>query len=197
MHDITPAPRLPDPVEFGRAWTAAVRRTSYISMTRTALQAYLTDLATALVRAFTACDFDRTVPHDVGAALVEVHFTESMSLERSLVVIAEQFGSAVGTPDRAARFAAMQGALAAGFATALQERTRAEQERISVAAFAARGQAEQARWNSEARFRAVFATAAIGIGVADVDGTVIEVNHALCEMFGTPHRSGTGSRSSS
>jgi diguanylate cyclase (GGDEF)-like protein/PAS domain S-box-containing protein len=53
-----------------------------------------------------------------------------------------------------------------------------------VAAFAARTAAEQARWTSEARFQAVFATAAIGIGIAGMDGSVLEVNDALCEMFG-------------
>ena len=59
----------------------------------------------------------------------------------------------------------LQGAVAAGYARALQDRTRREQERISASAFAARAAAEQARWDSEARFRTVFAEAVIGIGL--------------------------------
>ena len=55
-----------------------------------------------------------------------------------------------------------------------------EQERISASAFAA----EQARWNSEARFRAVFAESVIGIGDADTEGTILAVNQALWEMLG-------------
>ena len=76
------------------------------------------------------------------------------------------------------------GALTAGYAQALRDRTLAEQERISASAFAARVAAEQARWNSEARFEAVFAESVIGIGVGDIDGTILEVNRALCEMLG-------------
>ncbi|HEX2810075.1 MAG TPA: EAL domain-containing protein, partial [Kineosporiaceae bacterium] len=65
-----------------------------------------------------------------------------------------------------------------------RDRTLAEQERISAAAFTARIAAEQARWTSEARFEAVFADSVIGIGVGDIDGTILEVNRALCEMLG-------------
>ena len=78
----------------------------------------------------------------------------------------------------------MLGALSAGYAQALQDRTRAEQERITAAAFHARAAAEQARWASEARFEAVFADAVIGIGMADLSGTILEVNRTMCEMFG-------------
>ena len=71
-----------------------------------------------------------------------------------------------------------------GYAQALQDRTRAEQEQITAAAFAARVAAEQARWNSEARLEAVFAESVIGIAVAEIDGTILEVNRALCDMLG-------------
>ncbi|MGH3360015.1 MAG: putative bifunctional diguanylate cyclase/phosphodiesterase, partial [Nocardioidaceae bacterium] len=49
---------------------------------------------------------------------------------------------------------------------------------------AAREAAEQARWNSEARFEAVFAESVTGIAVCLVDGVILEVNRALCEMLG-------------
>src|SRR5207249_1427863 len=70
--------------------------------------------------------------------------------------------------------------------SALQERTRAEQERLTTAAFAARTAAEQARWASEARFSALFADAAIGIAILTAAGEIVEVNRAICEMFGRP-----------
>ena len=56
--------------------------------------------------------------------------------------------------------------------------------------------AEQARWDSEARFEAVFDEAAIGIAVCHVDGTILEVNRSLCHMLGYPPRT-SWSRSSS
>ena len=58
-----------------------------------------------------------------------------------------------GRPPIAERLGLLQGAVAAGYAQALQDRTRREQERSSASAFAARVAAEQARWDSEARFR--------------------------------------------
>ena len=71
-----------------------------------------------------------------------------------------------GPPPEGRRLAAAAGrASPPATPQALQDRTRAEQERISASAFAARAAAEQARWDSEARFRAVFAEAVIGIGV--------------------------------
>ena len=57
--------------------------------------------------------------------------------------------------------------------------------------------AAQALHASEARFRAVFEGAAIGIGIADLDGNVLQVNGALLRMFGGSEQTcaAAGSRS--
>ena len=78
----------------------------------------------------------------------------------------------------------LQGALAAGFARALRDRTLRQQERIARSAWQARDEVEQALRDSEARFRAVFTGAAIGIGIAGVDGRIIDVNQAFADMLG-------------
>ncbi|MFD0786236.1 putative bifunctional diguanylate cyclase/phosphodiesterase, partial [Micromonospora azadirachtae] len=72
----------------------------------------------------------------------------------------------------------------AGFARALRDRTFLQQERIARSAWQARDQVELALRDSEARFRAVFTGAAIGIGIADVDGRIIEVNQSFADMLG-------------
>ncbi len=59
-----------------------------------------------------------------------------------------------------------------------------EQEEIRTAALWARARAEEARWSSEARFRAVFVGTALGMAISTVDGALIEVNQALCDMLG-------------
>ncbi|MCE0446608.1 PAS domain-containing protein [Streptomyces tricolor] len=87
------------------------------------------------------------------------------------------------------RSSRLQHAMAAGYAQALRERTLAEQEAIAQAALRAQGVVAQALHASEARFRAVFEGAAIGIGIADLDGNVLQVNEALLRMF-RPHRAG-------
>jgi diguanylate cyclase (GGDEF)-like protein/PAS domain S-box-containing protein len=171
-----------DPAALAADWTAAVLGTSYVSMNRRDLLRYLTGLATRLVASFDAPQWDRTVAAGVGRLMVAAHFTDARSLERTLVVVAEHL--APDGADRTSRLAALQGALAAGYAEALRERTLAEQERISMAAFAARIAAEEARWASEARYQAVFAGAVIGISVAELDGRIVQVNEALCRMLG-------------
>jgi diguanylate cyclase (GGDEF)-like protein/PAS domain S-box-containing protein len=163
-----------------RAWARAISRTSYVSMAHRELVDYLTGQAKRLVGVLEAEEDDRLTPYGIGAALVAEHFTEPASLDRTLAVLGEEL-SALGRPDR---LAAVQGALAAGFAGALKERTLAEQESIRNAALTARSAAEEARWTSEARFRAIFAEAVIGIGVAELDGSIIDVNSAICDMFG-------------
>src|SRR5438094_926038 len=57
---------------------------------------------------------------------------------------------------------------------------------IRAAAVLARRDAERALQASEARFRAVFAGSAFGIGIADLSGRLIEANATLAEMTGYP-----------
>jgi len=173
---------LPNPDQLAVAWTRAVAKTSHTSMSRRALRAHLLVLAGTLLDAVAAEKFDPTGPAGVGAALVAAHFTEVAALQRTVTALGQQLGNCPGAGG--GRLMDVVGALAAGFAQALRDRTLAEQERISASAFAARIAAEQARWNSEARFEAVFADSVIGIGVGDIDGTILEVNRALCEMLG-------------
>ena len=179
-------PDLPTPRQVATAWARAVADTSFVSMSRAELRAFLEVLAVDLIAAFRHGEPDQEVPRRVGGALVAIHCTEVGSIERTLAVLGEEFAAAAAGRATAARLAAIQGGVAAGYAAALQQRTRAEQERISASAFAARAAAEQARWTSEARFRTVFEEAVIGIGIGDLDGTVLEVNRAMCEMFGAP-----------
>jgi diguanylate cyclase (GGDEF)-like protein/PAS domain S-box-containing protein len=164
---------------MARAWSLAIAGTSYVSMNGLEVQDFLTSLATRIIHALTAEVFDPADVREVGSTLVAAHFTEPTTLERTLAVLAEQFGNA---PTR--RVAQIQGALASGYALALRDRVLDEQEEIRTAALWARARAEEGRRVSEARFQAIFAGAAIGMSVSTVDGQVIEVNQALCDMLG-------------
>jgi diguanylate cyclase (GGDEF)-like protein/PAS domain S-box-containing protein len=164
---------------MARAWSLAIAGTSYVSMNGLEVQDFLTSLATRIIHALTTEIFDPADVREVGSTLVAAHFTEPTTLERTLAVLAEQFGNA---PVK--RVALVQGALASGYALALRDRVLDEQEEIRTAALWARARAEEGRRVSEARFRAIFAGAAIGMSVSTVDGQVIEVNQALCDMLG-------------
>ncbi|WP_432986113.1 putative bifunctional diguanylate cyclase/phosphodiesterase [Dactylosporangium sp. CA-233914] len=164
---------------MARAWSLAIAGTSYVSMNGLEVQDFLTSLASRLIHALTAETFDPADVREVGSTLVAAHFTEPTTLERTLAVLAEQFGNA---PVK--RVAQIQGALASGYALALRDRVLDEQEEIRTAALWARARAEEGRRVSEARFQAIFAGAAIGMSVSTIDGQVIEVNQALCDMLG-------------
>jgi diguanylate cyclase (GGDEF)-like protein len=132
-----PAP-VPTADHLARTWAEAIAGTGIVPMSRRALVALLTGLAADLVATVTAETFDRAVPLRVGGALVDAHFTETASIERTLALLGREL--AARTPVEAERLGLMQGAVAAGYARALQDRTRHEQERRSAAA-------EQARWH--------------------------------------------------
>ncbi len=169
---------------LAQAWSRAITGTSFAPMSHDDLSFYLEVLVRDLIDALTADVFDRTVPDRVGRALVAAHFTEVGSVERTLALLGRELAGAATGPDGTGRLAAVLGAMAAGYAHALQDRTRAEQEEVTASTFLARAAAEQARWNSEARFQAVFDEAVIGIGVADTAGVFLDANRTLCAMFG-------------
>jgi diguanylate cyclase (GGDEF)-like protein/PAS domain S-box-containing protein len=170
----------PSAERMAQAWVQAIADTGYVPMSRTELQVYLSDLAGRLITAVTADTFQPQIGYDVGSALVEAHFTQPVSLDRTVCVLTEQLGNLGDLGRRQA----LLGTLAAGYAEALRERTLAEQEEIRAAAMLARSEAESARWASEARFQAVFAGAVIGIAIADIQGNIVDVNKTISDMLG-------------
>jgi diguanylate cyclase (GGDEF)-like protein/PAS domain S-box-containing protein len=173
---------------FATIWSRAVFPVTVTSLTRPEFEEQLLPLARRLSRALRARTFDAAEGRAVGAGLVTAHCTDPESLSRTLDCVDAYLvlycGEGGDQEDLRARSARLQHAMAAGFARALRERTLAEQESIAQAALRAQGVVAQALHASEARFRAVFEGAAIGIGIADLDGNVLEVNGALLRMFG-------------
>ncbi|MGP3952472.1 putative bifunctional diguanylate cyclase/phosphodiesterase [Streptomyces sp. 7N604] len=175
---------------FARIWSRAIYPATATSMNRAEFEEYLIPLARTLSEALRARPFDPTPALAIGTALVTAHCTDPGALPRSLGVV-DSYLVLYCSPDEKfpveesrARCARLQHAIAAGFAQALRERTLAEQEAVSRAALSAQAEAEKALHASEALFRAVFEGAAVGIGIADMDGNIVDVNDALTQMFG-------------
>ncbi|MFE0257966.1 putative bifunctional diguanylate cyclase/phosphodiesterase [Streptomyces sp. NPDC059010] len=173
---------------FATIWSRAVFPVTSTSSTRPEFEVQLLPLARRLSEALRARTFDANQGKAVGAALVAAHCTDPEALSRSLDCVDAYLvlycGDGGDPEDLRARSSRLQHAMAAGFAQALRERTLAEQEAISAAALKAQGVVAQALHATEARFRAVFEGAAIGIGIADLSGNVLQVNGALLRMFG-------------
>ncbi|MDQ1050350.1 bifunctional diguanylate cyclase/phosphodiesterase [Streptomyces sp. V4I2] len=173
---------------FATIWSRAVFPVTSTSATRPEFEQQLLPLARRLSEALKARTYDADEAKAVGAALVSVHCTDPEALSRTLDCVDAYLVLYCGEDgvqeDLRARAARLQHAMAAGFAQALRERTLAEQEAIAQAALQAQGVVAQALHATEARFRAVFEGAAIGIGMADLEGNVLQVNGALLRMFG-------------
>ncbi|MFB7371397.1 putative bifunctional diguanylate cyclase/phosphodiesterase [Streptomyces sp. NPDC056222] len=174
---------------FVTIWSRAIFPVTATSMTRAEFEQHLLPLARELRTALHARTFDTAPAHRAGAALVGVHCTDPDALSRTLGVIDAYLVLYCGedgtsTEELRARCSRLQHAMAAGFAQALRERTRLEQEAIARSALSARTAAEVALHTTESRFRAVFDGAAVGIGIADLEGNVLEVNETLTRMFG-------------
>ncbi|MCD9879296.1 putative bifunctional diguanylate cyclase/phosphodiesterase [Streptomyces guryensis] len=173
---------------FATIWSRAVFPVTSTSLTRPEFEEQLLPLARRLSQALHTRTLDADAGRAVGAALVAAHCTDPDALTRTLdcvdaylVLYCGENGDQEELRTRSSR---LQHAMAAGFAAALRERTLAEQEAISAAALKAQGVVAQALHATEARFRAVFEGAAIGIGIADLEGQILQVNGALLRMFG-------------
>ncbi|BCL16276.1 putative bifunctional diguanylate cyclase/phosphodiesterase [Micromonospora sagamiensis] len=186
---------------YAADWARAVRRLGFVPLSAAETERLLLVHTVRLAGALRAAVFTSQPAEDVGRALVEAHLTEPRALDWSVRALGTRFLAQVlpeqrdaseqheapeqrDVPDAAGRVAALQGALAAGFARALRDRTFTQQERIARSAWQARDDVEQALRDSEARFRAVFTGAAIGIGIAGTDGRIIDVNQSFADMLG-------------
>ncbi|MGH3437896.1 MAG: putative bifunctional diguanylate cyclase/phosphodiesterase [Sciscionella sp.] len=174
---------------FAAAWERAIGGTSYVTLTATERLSLCRELTTLL------CESVLTEPPNLqpasaaGSRLVDEHFTSEQTLSVSIETMNRHLLSALGLSSDARlrrRLSSVCASFAAGYAGALRQRTMAEQESISQAALQAKSQAEAALRISEARFRAIFAEAGVGIALTDLAGQLLDLNPALCEMTGYP-----------
>ncbi|MFH8336994.1 putative bifunctional diguanylate cyclase/phosphodiesterase [Streptomyces sp. AM6-12] len=179
-------------------WSRALYPVTSTSLTRAEFEEQLLPLARRLSELLRTRSFDAEAAKAVGAALVEAHCTDPEALARTLDCVDAYLvlycGGDGPQDELRMRSSRLQHAMAAGYAHALRRRTLAEQEAIAQAALRAQGVVAQALHASEARFRAVFEGAAIGIGIADLDGHILQVNEALLRMFGLTQQSLRGRR---
>jgi diguanylate cyclase (GGDEF)-like protein/PAS domain S-box-containing protein len=180
---------VPDPGavdRFADRWAAAMACGSYVAMSPAEVRELLRELTVRLAEALAADPFVPAPGETVGAALVEAHFTDAVSVGQTIEALSELGSTCPWLPasDAAARATALQASLATGYARATWLRTLAEQEQARRAVLDAIAMAHNALRASEARFRAVFHSAGVGIATVAGDGSIDEVNPAMAEMTG-------------
>jgi diguanylate cyclase (GGDEF)-like protein/PAS domain S-box-containing protein len=123
----------------------------------------------------------------IGQLLVDAGMTAPAAIQQAVVLLGEQRLN--GSTESAWRveldcLARMQGSAVVSHTAAAQRHLLEQQAAGHRAAIAHRDQAERALRDSESRFRALFTDAAIGIGIGDVQGRVVQVNDAFRRMLG-------------
>ncbi len=150
--------------ELTRAWSDRVSSTADRPIPAEEIDAFLRELLDCLLDALGRAEFSSEPAVEVGSQLVERGFTGEQSLGRTVEVLAHALP---GQPELraveglAGKVASLLGALASGYTTALRRRL-VEQE--------------------EARFRAVFDPAPVGMVISRLDGTITQTNGALTEI---------------
>ncbi|WP_051026710.1 sensor domain-containing diguanylate cyclase [Nocardia higoensis] len=183
--------------ELAARWADALEGVVAPALTRSEIEALLTDLTESLVGAIRG-DHEPEIARTVAARLVAANYRDPLAVSRTVRVICTDMAEACCSRtdpgfercrDRAVAVAAEFGE---GFTGALRGAALVEQEATLGAALATAREAEARRQLSEARFEAMFAGASVGIGTIDVRGRVLEVNSAFAEMLGLPQESMPG-----
>ncbi|TCO65003.1 putative bifunctional diguanylate cyclase/phosphodiesterase [Actinocrispum wychmicini] len=172
---------------FARAWAAAVRTTSYVALDNEEIVDRLREFTKVLIDSTAQEAFLPETVEWVGVELVRMGFAETESLAASVRVIGDGLSAISGSTDRViTRLPRILAALVTGFNEATREHALDEREDVRNAAMDARRGAQAALRASEARFQAVFHEAAVGIGICDMRGNVIDANRAMSELLAVP-----------
>jgi diguanylate cyclase (GGDEF)-like protein/PAS domain S-box-containing protein len=172
---------------FARRWAAELVETSHVPMSLRQIEDFLLPLTEIMAAALENEPFNAEPVAEVGADLVAVHFLGEGALRRTLDLVARELPELLGLsagPGVGARTAAVCGVLADAYAHALRRRTLDEQETIKRAVLKARDAMEQRLRASEERFRTVFTTSAVGIGIMSTDWHVLDANRSLLDILG-------------
>ena len=172
---------------LARRWERALRTTAYTPTSPVAIQRVLCELLDRLFDSLRAKQFSSAPGRMVGQRLVASHFTDEQGLSRTVEVLGQGLPASPelqGTEGLAGKVASLLGAVAAGYAAALRAQTFDQQEEVKQALLKARRDAERELRLSEAKFRQLFTSSAVGIAISDLKGKVWETNQALREIVG-------------
>ncbi|MGH3766143.1 MAG: EAL domain-containing protein [Pseudonocardiaceae bacterium] len=151
--------------DVARAWSHAVGPTAEVPLPRDLVEECLCDRVDTLVDALLQDPFSPQPVADAAATLVARGITGDESLGRTVELLGQvlpglpELSHVEGLRDKVA---AVLGAIATGYCTALRRR----------------GFADRQAW-----FREVFDAAPVGMLVSRVDGTIVESNGALTEIL--------------
>ena len=174
-------------LKLAQQWERALRTTAYVPSSPVAIERMLAELVDQLFDSLTAEPFSPSSGRVVGQRLVASQFTNEQSLSCTVEVLGRGLPASPelqGLDGLMDKVVALLGAVAAGYAAALRARTFDQQEEVKQALLKARRDTERELRLSEAKFRQLFASSAVGISISDLKGNVWEINQTLREIVG-------------
>lgn len=151
----TPSPEAmasfePVAVVVAQAWAEAVIGTSYLPLSGPEVRAFVHELVDQLNDLLVSEAFRPESAQAIGARMVEAHFTNPLSLSRTLGVLLTAPERLTNSSDELTRrWQQVVVCLAEGYTRALRDWVLREQQEMLEAALTAREQAEEAAWASE------------------------------------------------
>jgi len=132
-------------------WAQAVIGTSYVPMTSPEVEELMHALFQQLQILVSAEPFTPEAGREIGAEIVDAHFTNPKTLSQTIAILLAVPGPVSGSGEPARRWPLLIAAVAEGYAAKLVDRVRREQQEIINAALTAREDAERALQASEIR----------------------------------------------
>ncbi|MET9626091.1 diguanylate cyclase [Lentzea sp. NPDC006480] len=148
--------------ELAARWMNALTPTAYIPLSHAEIEQALLDSLVELPES----------PESVANRLVSLHATGPDSLRATIEVLSPTFELP------------LLARLSSAYAQAMRMDAFDQQEQIKVAIVRAKQRVERTLKVSEARFREVFESAALGIVITDLAGRCVEANDTLAEIVG-------------
>lgn len=176
-------------VEFTQQWAHALGEVGYLTWGAEEAQARLAPMAAELAELVRAPLLDEEWSRQLGAHFASAWFRGPNVLRATLRVI-RTHGTQLFDPAAPDRIIELTGEFAAGYAEGLRECIQREQESLLRAVLHTSRDAANALRASDKRFRTMFTDAGAGIALVALDGQLLEINPAMCRMFGTPRRGG-------
>jgi diguanylate cyclase (GGDEF)-like protein/PAS domain S-box-containing protein len=167
---------------LAREWAFALSATAYLPMSVDEIERRLAGLVDGMADDLAAGRQEHG--YDTAAMAGATMVAVNASGERSLLSTVELLGAGLSelpelaeVDDLPSAVLSTLGSLAAGYAEALRRRTFDQQEGVKQTL-------ERLARQSEARFRDVFTTSAVGIAISELDGTLTQTNLAFAEILG-------------
>lgn len=174
-------------VAIAGRWHRAVAHTGFVPFSFREAREQLIGLVDRAIDVLLADTVERHAARELGAAIASLYYAHPEAVGRTQEVLARELTSELDGAQLLTlqpRLMILLSELTAGYFDQARRTILAEQESIRGALLTARQQAQEALTASEARFRAVFDASAIGMGIGDIEGRILEINPALEVMFG-------------